>query len=85
MGGCAAGAHAGEWVDGRLGWASGWVSDVVIRVVGNEQRHIGGVFFGWASFVCIGPQLSLPHSFFVDLLVLLVRLLFDQRALKDMR
>ena len=36
-------------------------------------------------FLCIGPQLSLPHSVFLDLLVLLVGFLFVQRAFMCMR
>ena len=36
-------------------------------------------------FLCIGPQLSLPHSVFLGLLVLLVGFLFVQRAFMCMR
>ena len=73
--------QASGWVDGRRGWAGGWVSDVVIRAAGNEKRHMGGVFFGWLTPPAFSsPPRSFLHLhwtstfiaavFFVDLLVL---------------
>ena len=73
--------QASGWVDGRRGWAGGWVSDVVIRAAGNEKRHMGGVCFGWLTPPAFSsPPRSFLHLhwtstfiaavFFVDLLVL---------------
>ena len=73
--------QASGWVDGRRGWAGGWVSDVVYELPETKNAT-------WAGYVLVGlpplpfhpPPRSFLHLhwtstfiaavFFVDLLVL---------------